>query len=198
MGHVRHVAAAAAAIAIAVALFSSASAAPAWPDLGQATIPIYDNTTDGWNVHTGTPDPTVGFVNFRPTGPGDTDRLRLTVVLQKAAPACSYNLELVLWGTTPTGGLGPDDFHHGRINRIGTMTTNGAGNGNSGAIHVDVRTLLEAVPGVVNYGHIDIEDYDQDCVERDGTNVNGNEYAATSWVTFADGSEGSMLRWLQP
>lgn len=165
---------------------------------GQTKISVFDETYDGWDVHSSTPDPVIGFVNFRPPTAGDLNHLILVVALERAAPSCDYGIELVLWGTTLSGGLAADDFHHGRINRVGSMDTNAAGRGNSGAIRVDVTTLLDALPGVVNYAHVDIEDYDGDCVEADGTPVLNNEYAGADSTQLAPGVFGTRLHWLQP
>jgi hypothetical protein len=166
---------------------------------GQTMLNIYDNThSGGWNVTTndpvtGGPDPVIGFVNFRPTVPGDADHVQVVVVLKNGAPNCDYELQLVTFGSNTSGGLAPDGFHNGDINVIGTLSTNAQGKGNSGAITVDVTTLGSvALSGGHTYAHIDLEDPDGDCTESDGTSVANNEYGASAVDVDA------RMHWLQP
>lgn len=166
--------------------------------LGGTKINIYDNTHDTWNVNVGTPDPTLGFVNFLPPTASDPNTLTLVVALKKAAPNCTLRIEIVTDGTDPAGGLGADSIHTGWITSVGSITTNGAGNGNTGAFTVDVRTIGGTVPGVVNYAHVDLEDDLRLCKESDGTGVSFNEYGASSSVTLSSGATGTLFHWMQP
>ena len=165
---------------------------------GMSKMNIYDETYDVWNVHTGTPDPVIGFVNFLAPSAADPNNLTLVVALKKAAPNCTLTIEVVTDGTDPDGGLGADSFNTGWITVVGTITTNGAGNGNTGAFTVDVRTIFGTVAGEVNYAHIDLEPYNVQCMEKDGTAVWGNEYGASSSVMLASGATGTLFHWMQP
>ncbi|MHA2273638.1 MAG: hypothetical protein ACXACI_17440 [Candidatus Hodarchaeales archaeon] len=62
-------------------------------------------------------------------------------------------------GTNPDGGIGMWG-HYGAINVLGTISTNGQGNGNAHFIidAADISSLAGTWPGVTNYAHIDIED----------------------------------------
>jgi hypothetical protein len=167
-------------------------------EAGSTKVNVYDNTHNGWNVTTNDPatggaDPVIGFVNFRPTVPDDLDHIVIVASVKNAAPDCTLTIELVTVGTDPDSGLPPDGFHTGFINVIGTLTTNQNGNGNSGAIVVDVTTLDSVAPsGDFTWGHIDLEDDSGTCVESDGTGVEFNEYGASAV------EEGDRVHWLQP
>ncbi len=164
---------------------------------GQTKVDIYDNTDNGWNVATndpvtGGPDASIGFVNFRPTVPGDLTNVKVVAALKNGAPNCTYNIQLVTSGNNTSGGLAPDGFHTGSINVIGNLTTNGSGKGNSGELTVDTTTLVgAAVSGSITYAHVDIEAVGS-CTEADGTNVANNEYGASA-VAVVD-----RIQWLQP
>jgi hypothetical protein len=170
-------------------------------EAGLTMVNIFDNTHNGWNVDTNDPDtgdadPVIGFANFRPTVNGDPDNIIVVVKLMDAAPNCDYDLELVTYGNNTDGGLAKDGNHTGFPNPIGNMTTNGAGKGNSGAIVVNVSSLTwVADSGMDTYAHIDVEDYDLNCIEEDGSTVQINEYAATS---HDDDIPGTILHWTQP
>ena len=115
-------------------------------EAGQTKVDLYDNTNNGWNVTTNDPvtgglDPVIGFVNFRPTVPGDPNHVVIVVAAKGAVPNCTLTVQLQTSRGTPTGGLPPDGDHSGFNNVIGELTTNRQGNGNSGAITVDVTTL---------------------------------------------------------
>lgn len=194
-----------AAVGLATAALSLGAAAPALADhatpgeAGQTKVNIYDNTHDGWNVTTGTPDPVIGFVNFRPTVAGDPSNLKVVVVLKNGAPNCDYNVDLVTSGSNPSGGLAPDGFHTGFINTIGTITTNGQGKGSTGEITVDVSTLFNvSASGLITYAHVDLEDHDGDCTESDGTSVANNEYGASGKQPGSALDLPVNIHWLQP
>lgn len=178
---------------------------------GKTKVNIYDNTHNGWNVTTadpvtGGPDPTVGFVNFRPTIPCngvtpecDPNNIVIVVALKKAAPDCTLSIQLVTSATNPDAGLAPDGAHAGFINTIGTVTTNSVGNGNSGAIVVDVRTLSGIAPsGQITYAHVDPEAFGA-CTEADGTTVEDNEYGASGQMPGGpDLGLPVNIHWVQP
>ena len=114
------------------------------------------------------------------------------MALKNGAPSCTYNVQLVTTGANPSGGLAPDSGHTGFINVIGTLTTNGNGKGNSGALTVDTSTLAGTAPsGGFTYAHVDIEATGS-CTEADGTSVANNEYGASA-VAVAD-----RIHWQQP
>lgn len=167
-------------------------------EAGNTKVNIYDNTHNGWNVTTTDPDtggadPVIGFVNFRPTVPGDPSHVVVVASLKDAAPNCTLTVELVLTGTNPAAGLPPDGGHTGFPNQIGTLTTNNNGKGNSGAIVVDVETLSGVAPsGEFTWGHVDLEPYSDTCIEEDDTLVGINEYGASAV------NEGDRIHWLQP
>ena len=172
-------------------------------DAGQTKINIYDNTHNGWNVltndpDTGTPDPVIGFVNFRPTVPLDPSNIIVTVALKDGAPSCTYNIELVTSGSDNRAGLQPDGTHFGYINIIGTLTTNQNGIGNSGDIVVDVTGLSNiAVSGGITYAHVDLE-AQCTCIEADGTTVEDNEYGASGEKPDQGLGLPVNMHWLQP
>lgn len=162
-------------------------------EAGQTKVNIYDNTNPengGWNVtiadpFTGGPDPVIGFVNFRPTVPGDLAHAIFVVSLKNGAPNCPYTIELVSVGADPAAGLPPDGQHSGSINPIGALITNAQGNGNSGAILVDVTSLSNvASAGFFTYAHVDVEN--RNCIEADGTSVDMNEQGASGRMPGQD------------
>lgn len=165
---------------------------------GMTKYNIYDNTDDIWNVTVGTPDPVIGFVNFRPTLAGDPDQVHVVVALKDAAPNCDFTVELVTSGTNTGAGLAPNGIHTGFINNIGTISTNGAGKGNTGNITVDVTTLFGVAPsGRTTYAHVDLEPIGQ-CREDDGTFVVTNEYGASGKRPNQAFDLPVNMHWLQP
>jgi len=157
-------------------------------EAGQTKVSLYDNTNNGWNVTTSDPvtggqDPVIGFVNFRPTVPGDANHIVVVVAAKGAVPNCTLTVQLQTSRGTPTGGLPPDGTHSGFNNVIGELTTNGQGNGNSGAITVDVTTLNGiSTLGPFTYAHVDLEDSPSaPCIESDGTSLGPNEYGASGY-----------------
>jgi hypothetical protein len=136
---------------------------------GAQVFDVYDNTDDGLVVAT---DPDMGNVEVV-ANPGGSDRLIVNVHVQKAAPNCELQVELVRASEGSNGGL-DETGHIGFIQTLGTLTTNNAGNGNA---HFDIQvgdgTLDTAV-----FGHVDFEDITATCVEADGTGVDVNEYGA--------------------
>lgn len=70
-----------------------------------------------------------GFVNYNQNAEGE---LRVVVALKNATPNTTYEIFLV---------CGPTHATACGFITIGFLTTNGQGNGNSGAIHVPVTTL---------------------------------------------------------
>jgi hypothetical protein len=157
-------------------------------EAGQTKVDIYDNTNNGWNVTTndpvtGGPDPVIGFVNFRPTVPGDPNHVLIVAAVKDAAPNCTLLVQLQTSRGTSTGGLPPDGNHSGFNNVIGELTTNGQGKGNSGAIEVDVTTLNGiSTSGPFTYAHVDLEDTPSaPCTERDSTSLGPNEYGASGY-----------------
>jgi hypothetical protein len=168
-------------------------------EAGMTKVNIYDNTNDGWNVTVGDPDPVIGFVNFRPTTPDDPSVIVVTVSLKDAAPSCDYEVQLVTTGSDETGGLAPDGSHTGIINTIGTIETNKQGIGNTGAIVVDVNTLIGTATSTnITYAHVDLEDFDGDCTEADGTGVANNEYGASGKIPGSTLDLPTNIHWLQP
>jgi len=195
-----------AALTAAFAFSSSALGDHVTPgEAGLTKVNIYDNTNNGWNVTTndpvtGGPDPVIGFVNFRPTTPDDPTHVIVVVALKDGAPSCDYEIQLVVAGSDTGGGLPPDGVHSGFINIIGTLSTNGQGKGNTGAIEVDVTTLLgTAASGSFTYAHVDLEDPDANCTEADGTGVANNEYGASGYdPTVGPPPAEANIHWLQP
>lgn len=157
---------------------------------GAQVFEVYDDTQDGLQVGT---DPDTGNVVAN-ANPGGTSRLIIEVHLQKGAPNCTYDVQLVRDSLALNGGLTAIG-HSGPIDVLGTLTTNGVGNGN---VHFDVdpQTLpdsVDATPGVLDstvYAHIDVEDPSGTCVEADGTGVANNEYGAAP-----DPALGTPLTW---
>lgn len=197
-------------VALAGLAIGAVAASPAFADhvtpgeAGKTKVNLYDNTDDGWNVTVGDPDPVIGFVNFRPTVPGDPSHVVVVVKAKDAAPNCTLTIELVTDGTDSDGGLGPDEGHAGTPNVIGTLTTNKRGKGNSGAIKVDVTTLLGTAPsGQFTYAHVDPEDHAGTCTEADSTGVDLNEYGASGFDPALGAPAGAEdlpanIHWLQP
>lgn len=194
------------ALATAFAVSSSAFADHVTPgQAGMTKVNIYDNTHNLWNVTTddpvtGDPDPVIGFVNFRPTTPGDPTHIVVVVALKDGAPSCDYEIQLVTTGADTGAGLPPDGFHSGFPNVIGTLTTNAQGKGNTGAIQVDVTTLdAISASGAFTYAHVDVEDPDANCEEADGTGVANNEYGASGYdPTGGPPPAQANMHWSQP
>lgn len=89
--------------------------------------------------------PMAGFVNFNQD---DTGALRVVVAVKKGVPDTTYEIFLV---------CGPTHALACGFISIGTLTTNGQGNGNSGAISVSVATLVAAPFGSgARTDHIDL------------------------------------------
>lgn len=107
--------------------------------------------------------------------------------MQKAAPNCTYRVELVRDSAAVNGGLNAAG-HSGFIQVLGTLTTNGVGNGNA---HFDLDPSGDGVADTVVYGHLDFEDPSGTCVEADGTSVAVNEYGAAPDPTLS-----TPLTWL--
>lgn len=126
---------------------------------------VYDNTSDGLQVGT---DPDTGNVQAV-ANPGGQARLIIEAHLQKAAANCVLTVELVRDSAASNGGLDASG-HSGTIQVLGTLSTNGAGNGNA---HFDVPF---ADTDTQSFAHLDFEDYVGTCVEKDGTGVSFNEY----------------------
>jgi hypothetical protein len=134
---------------------------------GAQNFEVYDNTQDGLQVAT---DPDTGNIEAN-ANPGGQARLILEVHAQKVAPNCVLTVELVRDSAVVNGGLSAAG-HSGFTQVLGTITTNGVGNGNG---HFDV----EVGDGTLDtdiYGHVDLEDYNFTCKEKDGTGVAINEY----------------------
>jgi hypothetical protein len=177
-------------------------------EAGQTKVDLYDNTNNGWNVTTndpvtGGPDPVIGFVNFRPTVPGDPSHIVLVVATKDAAPNCTLTVQLQTSRGTATGGLAPDGNHSGFNNIVGELTTNRQGNGNSGAIIIDVTTLDGiSTLGPFTYAHVDLEDSPSaPCTESDGTSLGPNEYGASGYnPTVGPPVPGlaANIHWQQP
>jgi hypothetical protein len=200
-----------AALVIGVTTYSPAVADHVTPGAaGRTKVNVYDDTHNGWNVTTPDPltggaDPEIGFVNFRPTigcgggGECDPNNIVVVVTLKKAAPNCTLTVQLVTSSTDDGGGLAPDGNHTGFINVIGTITTNSQGNGNTGAIVVDVGTLGGVAPsGQITYAHVDLEDLAGTCVEADGTPVENNEYGASGERPGQGLGLPTNIHWVQP
>jgi hypothetical protein len=187
--------------AIGVMLSGTASSAGI---AGKTKVNIYDNTQNNWNVltndpDTGGPDPVIGFVNFRPTTPDDPTHIVLTVVLKGAAPSCGYSVQLIPQVFDPTAGLAPDGGRTGSGTAfLGDIFTNRKGHGSASFV-ADATLLPGTAPsGQITYAHVDIEDVDQDCVEKDGTNVEENEYGASGKPPGTDYDLPDNISWLQP
>ena len=177
-------------------------------EAGQTKVDLYDNTNNGWNVTTsdpvtGGPDPVIGFVNFRPTVPGDPGHIVIVVAAKGAAPNCTLTVQLQTSRGTATGGLPPDGGHSGFSNVIGELTTNRQGNGNSGALTVDV-TALNGIStlGPFTSAHVDLEDSPSaPCTEADATSLGSNEYGASGYnpsVGTPVPGLAANIHWQQP
>jgi hypothetical protein len=84
--------------------------------------------------------------------------LIIQISLKGAVANAVLEVQLVATATDPVAGINPEPMgHYGYINVLGTISTNGVGNGNA-HFNVDVQSLGGVFPGVTNYGHIDIED----------------------------------------
>src|SRR3989338_4544190 len=136
---------------------------------GAQVFSVYDETYDGLQVGT---DSDIGNVEAT-ANPGGQGRLIVNVHVQKAAPNCELSVELVRATGASNGGL-DSSGHTGSIQVLGTLTTNGVGNGNA---HFDIP-VGDGVLDTQMWGHIDLEDYGAACTEADGTNVQPNEYGA--------------------
>lgn len=143
---------------------------------GSQGFEVYDNTYDGLQAAT---DPDTGNVQFN-ANPGGADRIIVEAHLQKAAPNCTYTVQLVRDSAVTNGGLNAAG-HTGSIQDLGTLTTNGAGNGNA---HFDLDPAVTDGTTQV-YGHLDFEDPSGVCKEADGTTVANNEYGAAPDPTLA-------------
>lgn len=144
---------------------------------GAQVFDIYDNTDNGLVVGI---DPDTGNVRFN-ANPGGANRIIVEAHLQKAAPNCTYTVELVRDTAASNGGLDAAG-HAGLIQVLGTLTTNGVGNGNA---HFDLDPSGDGVADTVVFGHLDFEDLSGLCVEADGTFVVTNEYGAAPDPTLA-------------
>lgn len=157
-------------IGAAALVLATAGALQAAPPIGGSAPQqweVYDETSDGLQPAT---DPDIGNVQAV-ANPGGQARLVIEVHVQKAAPNCELTVELVRDSEASNGGL-DETGHGGSIQDLGTLTTNGGGNGNA---HFDVE-LTDT--GTQSFAHIDIEDRNGTCVEDDGTTVGFNEYGA--------------------
>jgi len=141
---------------------------------GAQVFEVYDGTQDGLVVGV---DPDIGNVQAV-ANPGGQARLIIQTHLQKAAPSCTYTVELVRDSAASNGGLSAAG-HTGSIQILGTLTTNKVGNGNA---HFDVKVGDGTLDTDV-FGHLDFEAVG--CTESDGTPVSSNEYGAAPDPTLA-------------
>ena len=135
---------------------------------GAQLFEIYDETQNGLVVAT---DPDRGNVQAN-ANPGGQARLIIQAHMQKAAPNCTYTVELVRDSAAVNGGLSATG-HTGSVQILGTLTTNKVGNGNA---HFDFDPSGAGIASTIAYGHLDFEDHAGTCVEADGTTVAVNEY----------------------
>ena len=142
---------------------------------GAQRFEVYDNTQDGLQVGI---DPDTGNVVVN-ANPGGSDRLIVEVHAQKVAPNCTLSVQLVRDSAASNGGLDASG-HTGSIQTLGTLTTNGVGNGNA---HFDV-VVGDGTPDTAVYGHVDLEDLGGSCTEKDGSSVANNEYGAATDPSF--------------
>jgi hypothetical protein len=120
---------------------------------GATKIDMRDQTQNG----IGAGDPDIGFAIYHQNAGGT---LIIQLSLKGAVPDATLEVQLVITGPNPEGGITPEPGgHYGLVNVLGTVTTNGAGNGNA-HFNVDVATLMGPLSGATNYGHIDCEDDD--------------------------------------
>jgi hypothetical protein len=151
---------------------------------GAQVFEVYDETQDGLEAAT---DPDRGNVQAV-ANPDGQSRLIIETHLQKAAPNCTYTVELVRDSAALNGGL--DALGHtGFVQVLGTLTTNGSGNGNA---HFDIDPSFDGTPDTAVFGHLDFEEHSGTCVERDGTSVAFNEYGGAPDPTLA-----SPFTWLE-
>ena len=151
---------------------------------GAQLFEIYDETQNGLVVAT---DPDRGNVKVN-ANPGGKARLIIQTHMQKAAPNCTYTVELVRDSAASNGGLNAVG-HTGSVQVLGTLTTNNVGNGNA---HFDFDPSGVGIAATAAYGHLDFEDYAGTCVEADGTTVTGNEYGGAPDPLLA-----TPLTWLE-
>ena len=145
---------------------------------------VYDSTNDGLVVAT---DADIGNVQAV-ANPGGAERVIIQASLKKVAPNCTYTVELVRGSAATNGGLSAS-AHTGSITVLGTLTTNGTGNGNA---HFDFAPSGDGVADTAAYGHLDFEDRSGACAESDGTTVSSNEYGAAPDPTLA-----TPFTWMQ-
>ncbi len=143
-------------------------------------LELLSGTSNGYNLAgvsndpiTNLPDPDVGWVSYRLPTKGDPNHIMINVKIHKGIPNSGpLDIELVTSAQIVSGGLDPDGRpgHTGRPNIIGTISTNAAGEAQSGDIVVDVTTLFNVSPsGGFTYAHVDVE----------GGSLRPNDYAAT-------------------
>lgn len=153
----------------------------------RSRLELLSGTSNGYNLAgvsndpiTGLPDPDVGWVSYRLPTKGDPNNIIINVKIHNGVPNSGpLRIELVTAGPNPSGGLPPDGSapHSGAINIIGIISTNAAGEAQSGAIVVDVTTLFNVSPsGQPTFAHVDVE----------GGPLPVNDYAAT------------LISWMQP
>ena len=153
----------------------------------RSRLELLSGTSNGYNLagvsndpDTGLPDPDVGWVSYRLPTKGDPNNIIINVKIHKGVPNIGpLEIELVTSAQIVSGGLDPSgNSRHGGIRTvIGTISTNAAGEGQSGDIVVDVRTLSNVSPsGLRTFAHVDVE----------GGPLLTNDYAAT------------VLSWMQP
>ena len=162
-------------LAIGMLILSAASAFAA--PKGAQVFDVYNNTQDGLQTAT---DPDIGNVQVN-ANPGGSNRLIINVHLQKAAPNCTNNVELVRGSEASNGGLSSTG-HTGSIQILGELATNKAGNGNA---HFDIE-VGDGTPDTDVYGHIDIEAISVTC------GVAPNQYGAAPDPLLA-----TPLTWLE-
>lgn len=150
-------------------------------------LELLSGTSNGYHLAgvsndplTGKPDPDVGWVSYRLPTKGDPNNIIINVKIHKGVPNSGpLTIELVTKATNPFGGLPPNGVggHTGTINVIGTISTDAAGEAQSGDIVVDVTTLRDvSSSGLRTFAHVDVE----------GGPLPVNDYAAT------------LLSWMQP
>ena len=191
-------------LALAVSTWLAPNIVAAAGKSDHTRVNIYDNTDNGWNVTTndpvtGGPDPVIGFVNFRGTTPLDPTHILIDVVLKNAAPSCGYSVQLIPQSSDPSAGLPPDGTRTGSGTAVlGDIFVNAKGHGEASFV-ADVTLLPGTAPsGQTTYAHIDIEDVDQDCIEKDGTHVVENEYGASGKPPGTNYDLPDNIHWAQP
>jgi hypothetical protein len=163
------------AMAGAMLLLSAGSAFAAPP--GAQVFEVYNNTQNGIQSAT---DPDIGNIEVV-ANPDSQGRLIINIHLQKGAPNCTYNVELVRDTAALNGGL-TTTGHTGSVQVLGALTTNKAGNGNA---HFDIP-VGDGTLDEETFGHIDIEDYSLTC------GITGNQYGAAP-----DPLLNTPLTWLE-